>query len=33
MVVMVVIRIRNGDDVDGDSERGGDGRDHYQQWR
>ena len=30
---MVVIIISNGDDVDADSERGGEGGDHYQQWR
>ena len=33
MVVMVVITISNGDDVDADSERVDDGGDHYQQWR
>jgi hypothetical protein len=30
---MVVITISNGDDVDADSKRGGDGCDHYQRWR
>ena len=32
-VMMVVITISTGDAVDTDSERGGDGGDHYQQWR
>ena len=27
------ITISNGDDVDADSECGGEGGDHYQQWR
>ena len=31
LVMMVVITIRNGGDVDAASERGGDGGDHYQQ--
>jgi hypothetical protein len=30
-VMMVVITISNGDDVDADRERGEDGGDHYQQ--
>ena len=30
VVLMVVITISNGDDVDADRERGGDGGDHYQ---
>jgi hypothetical protein len=33
VVVMGVIIISNVDDVDADSERGGDGGNHYQQWR
>ena len=33
VVLMVVITISNGDDVDTDSESGDDGGDHYQQWR
>ena len=33
VVMMGVITISNGDDVDADSERGDDGGDHYQQWR
>jgi hypothetical protein len=33
VVVMVVITISNGDDVDADSERGDDGGDHYQHRR
>jgi hypothetical protein len=33
MVMMVVITISNGDDVDVDSERGEDGGGHYQHWR
>jgi hypothetical protein len=31
--MMGVITNSNGDDVDADSERDGDGGDHYQQWR
>ena len=31
LVMMVVITIRNGGGADTDSERGGDGVDHYQQ--
>ena len=30
LVMMVVITISNGGDVDADSKRGGDGGDHYQ---
>ena len=33
VVMMVVITISNGDDADTDRARGGDGGDHYQQWR
>ena len=33
VVMMVVITISTVDDVDADSERGGDGGNHYQQWR
>ena len=33
VVMMGVITISNGDDVDAESERGGDGGDRYQQWR
>ena len=33
VVMMVVITISNGDDVDADSERGDDGGDHYYQVR
>ena len=33
VVMKGVITISNGEDVDADSERGGDGGDHYQQWR
>ena len=33
VVLMVVITVSNGDDVDADSGRGGDEGDHYQQWR
>ena len=33
VVMMVVITISNGDDADTDRELGGDGGDHYQQWR
>ena len=32
VVMTVVITISNGDDVDADGERGGDGCDHFQQW-
>jgi hypothetical protein len=32
-VVVVVTTIRNGGNVDAASERGGDGGDHYPQWR
>ena len=32
-VVMVVITISTGDAVDTNTERGGDGGDHYQHWR
>ena len=33
VVMLVVIPISNGDDVDAGSERGDDGGDQYQQWR
>ena len=33
VLVMVVTTISNGDDVNADSERGGDGGEYYQQWR
>jgi hypothetical protein len=33
VVMTVMITISNGDDVNTDSERGGNGGNHYQQWR
>jgi hypothetical protein len=33
VLMMGLITNSNGDDVDTDSERGGDGGDRYQQWR